>query len=115
MDGLILLDARLSCCSDEPHVRAHMYLFALYRKVPATYIYIYTYNIQASEDFELSSFDSTHVILILADFPAKTWRQRGLIPLSQGSSAINHPVFFRWLPELVRFYLPNSGGSKSEL
>ena len=31
----------VSFCSDEPDVRAHMYLFVLYRKVPATYIYIY--------------------------------------------------------------------------
>ena len=41
IDRLILFDVTASFCSDQPDVRAHMYLFALYRKVPATYIYIY--------------------------------------------------------------------------
>ena len=63
IDRLILFDARASFCSDHPNVRAHMYLFALYRKVPATYIYIYPYhekfgNNPPSSNLQFSGGDS---------------------------------------------------------
>lgn len=44
---LVLIDARASFCSDEPDVRAHMYLFRIIRDCPChichVYIYIHIY------------------------------------------------------------------------
>ncbi len=37
------IEKMVSFCSDEPDVRAHMYLFVLNRKIPATYINIFFY------------------------------------------------------------------------